>query len=203
MARAMWALGLVGIWCLLPCASGFISRPVGSRLRPLETMEGLNTLGSRGGAGSWVAAPRRSERGGSLKMVLPWRPDLKMLFPKPPQAKPSTKTANIVLMAGFEAFNLALYRQAADKILEICPSIRVVVFTDRDVMTQPAMVAAALEEADVFFGSLLFDYDQVCILYKSGIIEIYISATSRSGGGTLVTCRSRYITKPNTASRIC
>jgi hypothetical protein len=136
-------------------------------------------------------------------MVLPWRPDLKMLFPKPPQAKPSTKTANIVLMAGFEAFNLALYRQAADKILEICPSIRVVVFTDRDVMTQPAMVAAALEEADVFFGSLLFDYDQVCILYKHAFLKCVFPQRLRSGGGTLVTCRSRYITKQNTVSRIC
>lgn len=94
-------------------------------------------------------------------MVLPWRPDLKSLFPKPPQSEPSTKTATIILMAGFEAFNLALYRKAADKISEICPSIRVIVFTDRDVVTQPNVVAAALEKADVFFGSLLFDYDQV------------------------------------------
>ena len=33
-------------------------------------------------------------------------------------------------------------------------------FSDRDIDSQKARIEAALDEADVFFGSLLFDYDQ-------------------------------------------
>ena len=33
--------------------------------------------------------------------------------------------------------------------------------SDRDIASQRAQVEAALDGADVFFGSLLFDYDQV------------------------------------------
>ena len=35
------------------------------------------------------------------------------------------------------------------------------VFSDRDIVSQRPKVEAALVGADVFFGSLLFDYDQV------------------------------------------
>jgi magnesium chelatase subunit H len=35
------------------------------------------------------------------------------------------------------------------------------VFSDRDIASQRPRVEAALAGADVFFGSLLFDYDQV------------------------------------------
>ena len=42
--------------------------------------------------------------------------------------------------------------------------MRVQVFSDRDITTQRAKIEGALAEADVFFGSLLFDYDQVSIL---------------------------------------
>ena len=34
-------------------------------------------------------------------------------------------------------------------------------FSDRDIVSQRPKVEAALAGADVFFGSLLFDYDQV------------------------------------------
>ena len=33
-------------------------------------------------------------------------------------------------------------------------------FSERDIAAKPGEVAAALDGADVFFGSLLFDYDQ-------------------------------------------
>ena len=33
--------------------------------------------------------------------------------------------------------------------------------SDRDIVSQRPRVEAALDGADVFFGSLLFDYDQV------------------------------------------
>lgn len=50
--------------------------------------------------------------------------------------------------------------QAAD-IRELCPELELVVFTDRDVSEDPSKVAAALETADAFFASLIFDYDNV------------------------------------------
>lgn len=67
----------------------------------------------------------------------------------------------IVLITGFESFNADLYRKAAEKARSRCPELDIRVFCDRDITTQPAEVEAALQEADVFFGSLLFDYDQV------------------------------------------
>ena len=35
------------------------------------------------------------------------------------------------------------------------------VFSDRDILSNRQRVEVALDGADVFFGSLLFDYDQV------------------------------------------
>jgi magnesium chelatase subunit H len=67
----------------------------------------------------------------------------------------------IVLMAGFESFNADLYRQAANLAQQRCPEMEILVFSDRDLTADPAAVEAALQNAQVFFGSLLFDYDQV------------------------------------------
>ncbi|PIG93466.1 magnesium chelatase subunit H [Gloeocapsopsis sp. IPPAS B-1203] len=67
----------------------------------------------------------------------------------------------IVLIAGFESFNADLYRKAALLAEERCPELEIEVFSDRDISTKPETVAAALADAQVFFGSLLFDYDQV------------------------------------------
>lgn len=67
----------------------------------------------------------------------------------------------IVLIAGFEAFNAGLYLQAAEKAIAQCPQLGIHVFSDRDLAVQPAQVEAALEGADAFFASLIFDYDQV------------------------------------------
>lgn len=67
----------------------------------------------------------------------------------------------IVLIAGFESFNAGLYRQAAELAQKRCPELDIWVFSDRDLNTSPADVEAALQAADVFFASLLFDYDQV------------------------------------------
>ena len=67
----------------------------------------------------------------------------------------------IVLIAGFESFNTGLYRQAAQLATSRCPNLDIQVFSDRALSTEPETVATALENADVFFGSLLFDYDQV------------------------------------------
>jgi magnesium chelatase subunit H len=67
----------------------------------------------------------------------------------------------IVLIAGFETFNADLYRQAAQAAIARCPELEILTFTDRDITAHPDRVAAALEQADVFFASLIFDYEQV------------------------------------------
>jgi magnesium chelatase subunit H len=67
----------------------------------------------------------------------------------------------IVLIAGFESFNADLYRKAAHLAGQRCPELDIRVFSDRSLNTEPAVIEAALKDADVFFGSLIFDYDQV------------------------------------------
>lgn len=79
----------------------------------------------------------------------------------------------IVLITGFETFNTGLYRQGAKLAQGNCPELQVDVFSDRCLTTQPDAVAAALSEADVFFASLIFDYDQV-IWLRERVTEIPI-----------------------------
>ncbi|MBO1351250.1 MAG: magnesium chelatase subunit H [Hormoscilla sp. GUM202] len=67
----------------------------------------------------------------------------------------------IVLIAGFESFNAQLYRQAADLASSRCRELDIRVFSDRALASEPEVVEAALRGADVFFASLIFDYDQV------------------------------------------
>ncbi|MEB3282321.1 MAG: magnesium chelatase subunit H [Lyngbya sp.] len=67
----------------------------------------------------------------------------------------------IVLIAGFESFNADLYRQAANFASRRCGDLKIDVFSDRAISNEPEAVEAALQQADVFFASLLFDYDQV------------------------------------------
>ena len=67
----------------------------------------------------------------------------------------------IVAIAGFESFNANLYRQAAEVAMAQCEGLEVIFFSDRDITISPDVVEAALQSADVFFASLVFDYDQV------------------------------------------
>jgi magnesium chelatase subunit H len=67
----------------------------------------------------------------------------------------------IVLIAGFESFNANLYRQAAEKAIFRCRELDIRVFSDRDIGENPKAVESALKDADVFFASLIFDYDAV------------------------------------------
>ena len=67
----------------------------------------------------------------------------------------------IVLIAGFESFNAELYRKAAQLATSRCPDLDIRVFSDRALTAEPEAVETALENADVFFASLMFDYDQV------------------------------------------
>uniref|UniRef100_A0A6V0A4L5 magnesium chelatase n=1 Tax=Pseudo-nitzschia australis TaxID=44445 RepID=A0A6V0A4L5_9STRA len=68
---------------------------------------------------------------------------------------------NIVLVAGFESFNKELYVKAA-KALE---NVHLTVFADNEIRissteTNPVF-ADAVKGADIFVGSLIFDYDDV------------------------------------------
>ena len=67
----------------------------------------------------------------------------------------------IVLIAGFESFNAELYRTAARLATSRCRDLDIQVFSDSGLTTEPETVAAALQNADVFFASLIFDYDAV------------------------------------------
>jgi magnesium chelatase subunit H len=67
----------------------------------------------------------------------------------------------IVLIAGFESFNADLYREAAFLANSRVRELDIRVFSDRDITTKGDEIKAALQGADVFFGSLIFDYDQV------------------------------------------
>ncbi|MEY3827428.1 MAG: magnesium protoporphyrin chelatase subunit [Cyanobacteriota bacterium] len=67
----------------------------------------------------------------------------------------------IVIITGFEAFNADLYRQSAQLAMARCSGLDVWVFNDRSLTTEPDTVAKALKDADVFFASLIFDYEQV------------------------------------------
>jgi magnesium chelatase subunit H len=67
----------------------------------------------------------------------------------------------IVIITGFETFNSALYRQAAQLAQAQCPDLEVCVFSDQSLSSAPAQVETALQGASVFFASLIFDYEQV------------------------------------------
>lgn len=86
--------------------------------------------------------------------------------PAPPAATPdgeraATGTVRVVLVTGFESFNQSLYRKAAAAARAKYPSLELAVFSDRDIEARRGELEAALARADVFFGSLIFDYDQV------------------------------------------
>jgi magnesium chelatase subunit H len=70
-------------------------------------------------------------------------------------------TKRIVLITGFETFNSNLYRQAATQATSRCSDLQVIVFSDTSITTEAEKVEQALQTADVFFASLIFDYDQV------------------------------------------
>ncbi|KAK9860391.1 hypothetical protein WJX84_004358 [Apatococcus fuscideae] len=78
-----------------------------------------------------------------------------------PGMNDSSSGCKIVLISGFESFNVQLYTKAAKDVAARCPGASIKVFSDRDLGPKRAQIEAALDGADVFFGSLLFDFDQV------------------------------------------
>jgi magnesium chelatase subunit H len=67
----------------------------------------------------------------------------------------------IVVITGFESFNADLYRKAAQLATSRCQDLEVSVFSDRSLATEPDIIENALKDAQVFFASLIFDYDQI------------------------------------------
>ena len=67
---------------------------------------------------------------------------------------------NLVLVAGFESFNKDLYTEAAQENLH---SVNMKVFADNEIHSSPTQINPIFEEAmkhaDIFVGSLIFDYD--------------------------------------------
>jgi magnesium chelatase subunit H len=47
--------------------------------------------------------------------------------------------ARIVLIAGFESFNIDLYRKASELATARCPDLDIRVFSDRDITTSPML----------------------------------------------------------------
>jgi len=92
--------------------------------------------------------------------------------------KPSCK---IVLVAGFESFNRKLYENAVQQLSSSSPNeVQLQVFSDSEIrsgasigvkgateqdVTNPQF-ARAMKDADIFIGSLIFDYDDVMALEK-------------------------------------
>jgi len=73
-----------------------------------------------------------------------------------------TSTVRIVLLTGFESFNSDLYRKVSVSLSRSHPGlVDLIVFNDQDIANRPADVEEALASADVFFSSLIFDFDQV------------------------------------------
>ena len=68
---------------------------------------------------------------------------------------------SIVIIAGFEQFNVDLYREAASKVNERLADVPIYVFTDRDIKEKEVEVSLALQQARVLFCSLIFDFNQV------------------------------------------
>lgn len=71
---------------------------------------------------------------------------------------------HVSVLAGIHKSITAM--QAAKAAQQQCAAMHISVFSDRDIATQQDKIEAALAEADIFFGSLLFDYDQVTFAVK-------------------------------------
>jgi magnesium chelatase subunit H len=94
-----------------------------------------------------------------------------------PKPSPSNEDIHIVLVAGFESFNRELYQNAISSSSQ--SNIQLTVFADSELRIMKSSVnatnsnddnnpwiinpkfAAAMRNADVFIGSLVFDYDDV------------------------------------------
>jgi len=77
------------------------------------------------------------------------------------QKETNENVPSIVLVAGFESFNKELYVNAVSNM----KNINLQVFADSEIRTSPTEInptfISAMKDADIFVGSLIFDYDDV------------------------------------------
>jgi magnesium chelatase subunit H len=71
-----------------------------------------------------------------------------------------TAAVNVVLTTGFESFNRDLY-QKAGQLLPPQLNVNLQVFADSDIRSKKEEFSTAVQNADLFIGSLIFDYDDV------------------------------------------
>ncbi|KAL7508774.1 hypothetical protein ACHAXN_005850 [Cyclotella atomus] len=74
---------------------------------------------------------------------------------------------NIVLVTGFESFNRDLYEKAGESLPKEF-GVNLKVFADSDIRSSPEF-SSAVQNADIFIGSLIFDYDDV--VFVSALLD--------------------------------
>lgn len=89
-------------------------------------------------------------------------PETQSVPPSP--STPSNSAFSIVLIVGFETFNLSTYKTAISKLPS---SIQVTLLTDNQLSSPSPSLLPILHSADVIFCSLIFDYDQVEFLRQN------------------------------------
>ena len=137
--------------------------------------------------GGWQGE-RRIRRQSSILHSTLTPPEQQQLQDTPNEAPSPKRTVNIVLVTGFESFNRDLYIQAGQLLpRELVDNVRLTVFADSDIRastsssstddeaTAAAEVEAgvtnnefakAVQNADIFIASLIFDYDDVVTVSK-------------------------------------
>jgi|AntAceMinimDraft_5_1070358.scaffolds.fasta_scaffold10828_2 magnesium chelatase subunit H len=85
----------------------------------------LNVARRGGGAAAAVAAAVAAAATSAAAAATAAADDFGALPPPPPR--------RIVLISGFESFNVKLYRKAAKSLARRCPWVELVVFSDRDI----------------------------------------------------------------------
>lgn len=109
--------------------------------------------------------------------------------------KKSKKRPRIVLVAGFESFNRGLYQECStdNEDSDDEPSFDVTVFADSDIRVPSneksldpndvglnPVFLKAVQEADAFVGSLIFDYDDVLAVKEALLLSQQESLSSSS-----------------------
>jgi hypothetical protein len=85
---------------------------------------------------------------------------------------PSSQKNGIILIAGFESFNVQLYRNVASAVTNKT-GVPIHVFTDTDITERSNEVEKAIRESKVIFCSLIFDFIQMQWIRERLVIFIY------------------------------
>jgi hypothetical protein len=176
------------------CASwavqGFVLRPPSSTARLLHDNLQLSFQDNQQQRWQWWwQGERRIRQSSILQHSTLTPPEQQQLQDTSKESASPKRTVNIVLVTGFESFNRDLYRKAGQLLpRELVDNVRLHVFADADIRassssslstadeaTTEAEVEAgvtnnefakAVQNADIFIASLIFDYDDVVTVSK-------------------------------------